>query len=390
MRGNVATIARKELARFFANKAAAIVAIVLPGLLIFLMWSVMGSALAGTFGSDAQEAPKVAAVNLPDGIGRAAEAAGIQVVPVDGLPDAAGIRQGIAAGDAGAYAVFPDGFDQQVSVYEPSTGKPAPQVEIYYDSTDGASSSAYAAFSSLLSAYESSLANRFDVNAGEGAYDVAEERDRTAALVVSIVPMLLLILLFSGCMSVAAEAVAGEKERGTMATLLATPIRRSDIALGKVCALALIGLAIAASSAVGIVAGLPGLMQGQLDVNVYGPSEYALLILVIFATTLVMVVLITAVSALAKTTKEAQLYLTPVMIVVVGVGLSGMFGGAQADAVLYLIPLYNSVQCMMGIFTFDIQPLNVAVCVAANLAYTGIGVAVLQRMFGSERLMFAR
>ena len=45
---------------------------------------------------------------------------------------------------------------------------------------------------------------------------------------------------------------------------------------------------------------------------------------------------------------------------------------------------------MIGIFTFDFQPLNVAACVLGNLAYTGAGVLVLQRMFNSERLMFAR
>lgn len=175
-----------------------------------------------------------------------------------------------------------------------------------------------------------------------------------------------------------------------MATLLAAPVRRSDIALGKVLALALIGLAIAISSAAGIVAGLSNLMQGQMDINVYGPSEYVPLVLVILSTTLVMVVLIALVSALAKTTKEAQLYLTPLMIVVVGVGLLGMFGDAKTDAAYYLIPLYNSVQCMIGILTFDFQPLNVALCVVSNVAAAAVGIAVLQRMFGSERLMFAR
>lgn len=176
-----------------------------------------------------------------------------------------------------------------------------------------------------------------------------------------------------------------------MATLLATPIKRRDIALGKVLAITLIGLAIAASSMLGIFAGLPGIMQGAVDMNVYGPADYLLLVLVVVSTTLLVVMLITVVSALAKTTKEAGMYLTPLMIVVMLVGILGMFGGgAQEDIWFYLVPLYNSVQCMIGIFTFDFQPLNVAVCVLGNLAYTGVGVLVLQRMFNSERLMFAR
>lgn len=176
-----------------------------------------------------------------------------------------------------------------------------------------------------------------------------------------------------------------------MATLLSTPIKRRDIALGKVLAVTLIGLAIAASSMLGIFAGLPGIMQGTVDMNVYGPADYLLLVLVVVSTTLLVVMLITVVSALAKTTKEAGMYLTPLMIVVMLVGILGMFGGgAKEELWFYLVPLYNSVQCMIGIFTFDFQPLNVAACVLGNLAYTGAGVLVLQRMFNSERLMFAR
>ena len=371
MRSNVLTIAKKELARFFSNKASAFVSIALPGLLIFVMWTVMGDAMGSLFSPDEGKRPVVAAVNVPASIEALAPEGGIDVVDEAALPGPEEMRERIGQGDVQAFAVFPAGFDEAVAAYDPASGEPAPQVEVYYDSTDPNSSQAYAAFTGLLDAYESSLANRFDVNAGQGAYNVAAERDIAGSLVVSIVPMLLLILLFTSCMNIAAESVAGEKERGTMATLLATPIKRRDIALGKVLAITLIGLAIAASSMLGIFAGLPGIMQGAVDMNV--------------------VMLITVVSALAKTTKEAGMYLTPLMIVVMLVGILGMFGGgAQEDIWFYLVPLYNSVQCMIGIFTFDFQPLNVAVCVLGNLAYTGVGVLVLQRMFNSERLMFAR
>lgn len=391
MKGNILTIAKKELARFFSNKASAAIAILLPGVLIFGMWSIMGSAMSSMFSGDEDKTPVIAAVDLPASVEAAAGEAGIEILSEDSLPSAEGIKASIDNKDIDAFAVFPEGFDEAVASYDPAAGGSAPQIEVFYDSTSTDSSRGFSAFASLLDAYESSLSNKFDVNAGEGTYDLAEDRDRAGSFLVSIVPMLLLILLFSGCMSVAAESIAGEKERGTMATLLATPIKRSDIAWGKIIALAVIGLAIAASSAIGIFASIPNLTQGALDINVYGFSEYLLLALVIFSTTLVIVVLITIVSALAKTTKEAQLYLTPLMIVVMLIGLLGMFGdGAKPEIGYYLIPLYNSVQCMIGIFTFDFQAANVVACIASNLVYTGAGIIVLQRMFGSERLMFAR
>ena len=65
MRSNVLTIAKKELARFFSNKASAFVSIALPGLLIFLMWTVMGDAMGSLFSPDEGKRPVVAAVNVP-------------------------------------------------------------------------------------------------------------------------------------------------------------------------------------------------------------------------------------------------------------------------------------------------------------------------------------
>lgn len=384
-------IARKELAKFFSNRVSALVSIVLPGLLIFVVWTVMGDAMGSMFQPDGAKRPVVAVVNEPASLEALANAAGIDIVKEDSLPDADRMREAIEQGDVKAFALFPEGFDESVAVYDPASGAAAPRVELYRNSTDPDSVQAFSALKTALDAYESSLSNRFDVNAGDASYDVAEERDVAGSIVVSIVPMLLLILLFTSCMSVAAESVAGEKERGTMATLLATPVRRRDIALGKVLAVSVIGLLIAASSAIGIFAGLPSIMQGSVSMSVYGVSDYVLLALVIASTTLVVVVLITMVSALARTTKEASMYLTPLMIVVMLVGALGMFGGAtQTEPQFYLIPLYNSVQCMISIFTFDFQPMNVVLCVVSNLAYTGAGILALQRMFDSERLMFAR
>lgn len=355
------------------------------------MWSLMGTAISDMGRVDEEKHISIAAINLPQSLEALRDDDGLDVKNLTELPSPEEMREAIKKGEYLALVVFPEKFDTQVDEYLPASGGTAPQIEIYYDSTKVDSSYAYNFMTALLNNYESSLANRFDINAGDTTYDVSDERSRTSVFIVSIVPMVLLILLFSGCMSVAAESIAGEKERGTMTTLLATPIKRSDIAFGKVLALTLIGLMIAASSAIGIFASLPNLFEGSVDINMYGPAEYSLLALVILSTTLLIVMMITIVSALAKTTKEAQIYLTPLMIVVLAVGLVGMFGeGAQTDMAYYFIPLYNSVQCMIGIFTFEFQPVNVFVSVVANLIYTGIGVAVLQQMFKSERLMFAR
>ena len=54
----------------------------------------------------------------------------------------------------------------------------------------------------------------------------------------------------------------------------------------------------------------------------------------------------------------------------------------------YVIPIYNSVQAMTGIFSLDIMPSGMIVSVISNIIYTGIGVFVLTRMFNNEKIMF--
>lgn len=209
-----------------------------------------------------------------------------------------------------------------------------------------------------------------------------------------MMPLLLMVFLYSGCAAVAPESIAGEKERGTIATMLITPIRRSDVALGKILALALISMISAASSTVGTVLALPKMMGGMTEdvsADIYSIQDYLLLAAVIFSTVLMLVTVISILSAFAKTIKEAQTYVMPVMLVVMGLGIVGMFGGgASQELTSYCIPLYNSVQCMMGVFSFTSLPLGVAATVGVNAAVTLLGVVVLAGMFNSEKIIFAR
>lgn len=81
----------------------------------------------------------------------------------------------------------------------------------------------------------------------------------------------------------------------------------------------------------------------------------------------------------------------PLMIVIMLVGITAMFGsGAQEEFFYYLIPVYNSVQCMVGIFSFEVATSQIAITVLVNLAVVGIGVYGLTRMFNSERIVFSK
>ena len=95
MKGNAWTIARKELARFFSNKASALVSIVLPGLLIFLMWTFMGDAMGGMFKPDMSKPPAVAVVNAPESVKALAADSIVDMRDEPSLPGADEMRERI-------------------------------------------------------------------------------------------------------------------------------------------------------------------------------------------------------------------------------------------------------------------------------------------------------
>ena len=389
----ILAIMRKELARFFSDKRM-VVSILLPGVLIYVMYSFMGQAMGSLYGVEEDYVPTVQVVHLPDSVvGLVETGGGLNLLEVDASA-VAEAQSSVTDQTLDLLAVFPEDFDKAVAAYTPSGGQPAPNVELYYNAASTTSQSAYMLLTSLLDGYEAQLANKFDINAGDKIYDLATEEDTAGTYFASLMPLLLMIFLYSGCVAVAPESIAGEKERGTIATMLITPIRRGDIAIGKILALALIALVSGVSSAIGTVLALPKLMGAASDglsANIYGVQDYLLLAAVILSTVVLLVTLISILSAFAKTVKEAQAYVMPLMILVMVLGVTAMFGGgAKTELWYYLIPLYNSVQCMVGVFSFSTVMAGVATALAANVIYTVLGVFVLARMFNSEKIVFSR
>ncbi|MDR0889415.1 MAG: ABC transporter permease [Oscillospiraceae bacterium] len=382
------TILRKELARFFGDRRM-LISIIIPGILIYVLYSFMGSALHTQFSTE-DVSVSAAVVNLPASL----ESTMASTVGVTEYESEAEAMQGISAETADICVVFPADFDEKVALYDVSSGAAAPMVEIYYSSASESSLLGFELVSSLLDEYETSLVNKWDINAGAAVYDLISETDQTGSIFSMMLPMLLLIFLYSGCMAVGAEAIAGEKERGTIATMLITPVGRNSIAMGKIAAVSILGLISAASSTLGIIFSLPKLMSMDsmnISGGFYSMREYLMLGGVILSTVLVLVALICVISALAKSAKEAQTMLVPLMIVVMFVGVSSMFGGAaQTELYYYLIPLYNSVQCMSAILSFSASSGHIVLCIVSNIAFAGIGAWVLTRMFHSERIMFSK
>lgn len=394
MKSNTLTIIKKEFARFFGDRQLLFTAVIMPGLLIYIIYSFMGSGIESMVSEGADDVVTVRVENMPQ-----------SVAPLfDSLPSTVTIMQPFQQPDIEALedksintvlVRFPADFDRQLVEYDPQSGIPAPNVEIYYNSTNNASQRVEYALDAMLSSFEDGMSNRFDINRADSEemrFNQASDESIGAMVWSKLLPMLILMMLFSGVMAIAPSSIAGEKERGTIATLLVTPMRRNELALGKIVSLSSIALLSGISSFIGIALSLPNMVPdaGELSFH-YTASDYLVLLLIIFATVLIMASAVSLLSALAKDVKNAGTMITPFMLVIMLSGLLPMFqDGASQSLAVYLIPFYNSMEVMVAVFLHEMQWSTVLVTLGANVAYTGIAVWGLTRLFNSEKIMFSR
>lgn len=302
-------------------------------------------------------------------------------------------KMALEAKAADLLVVFPENFMAEVAAYDVTSGTAAPNVEVFYNSASAESSNMYSIVVSIMDAFEASMTNKIDINASEAKYDMATEKDMTGQLFSMMLPFLLITFLNSACIAIAPESIAGEKERGTIATMLVTPMKRSALAWGKIISLSCIALLSGISSFIGTMLALPKLMGGAatMDASVYGVTDYALLLGVILTTVLVLVSLVSVVSAFAKSIKEAGTAITPVTLIVMMVGVLSMFGNTGEKSLgLFCIPVYNSVMSMQGIFSFAYDPMQVVMTLVVNILVAGVLTVILTKMFNSEKVMFSK
>ena len=397
---NVLTIIKKELFRFFGDKRLVMTTVILPGAMIYVMYSLMGGFMQREFSLEEDYVASAYVKNFPEELDRLAKEQGVPIewTKWDGGEPEEVFRK-IEDGDLDLAVVFPEGFMKEVESYETGKGE-APGIEIYYNSAKTNSFSFYNLLTRLLDAYEKTLVNKFDVNRSEetseegslGKYDRAPKNGIAGQLLSGMLPLLIMTFIFSGCQGVAPESIAGEKERGTMATLLVTPVKRSSIALGKVVALSVTALLSGISSFLGTILSIPQMMGDRVDLTVtsYGAGDYAVLFLVIVSTVFVLVSAISIISSLAGSVKEATTLMAPFMIIVMLISLLPMLGMDVGGKAAYFVPLLGSVKAMAGIFGFTPDIPMALLSIVVNVLVSGILVVVLTFLFSSEKVMFSK
>lgn len=376
----ILTIMKKEFARIFKDKRL-VLSLILPGVLIYCIYSLLGSLIGNMFTPGADQTYQIAVVDLPASFEAdfgALPTVTLEKISKDELESA---KRRVTDGEIDAVADF--------SAYTAAAGGTAgangSSVAIYFNSTETNSSAAQSIVYAIVSA-------RQTTNFYIASADIASDKDVTSMMLSMIAPMLLVTFIYAGCMSLVPESIAGEKERGSFATMLVTPVKRSHIALGKILSLSAASLISAACSFAGVVLSLPKMFQSEgsglnFSAASYGVSDYLLLLLVIIATTLVIVALMSLLSTLAKSVKEATSYAGPLMIIILVAAMSNMLFGDKIGSWAYFVPILNSVKVMGDIFSFTAKTWQVLTAALTDLAAAGALSFALAKMFDSEKII---
>ena len=379
----ILAIFKKEIKRFFTDKRL-LLSLLLPGVVIFIVYSAMGTFL-GDMLNPVGAKYQVYVYNQAESqlpINNTTDY-DITITNKTGDVTTQDIEK-LKSEDIALIIVYDVDFDSKMQNGE------KPNVTIHYYSSSVSSATIFSYYSSKLS-----LTSVKDINFVVGApIDYATSEDVTGMVLGMIMPFLLVVLLVTGCLAVSSESIAGEKERGTMATLLVTPVKREYIAIGKILALSVVSIMSATSSFLGVMLSLPKLMSGAMGESLPVANLTAGNYLAIFAIVLGLVLLfnmvLSIISCYAKSVKEASQLATPVLLLVIVMAVPTLvsMGQIEANPLLYLIPIYNALQCLTALFGGSFNVINFVITICVNLLVTALGVYILAKMFDSEKMMF--
>lgn len=388
---NILNICRKELKKIFQDKRMVFSVIILPGLMLFAVYALMGSFMNNTVDRVEEHKSIIYVDNATDKFLEIINTPNFNVEIVnisnDESANIQNIKDDIYKGKIDALIVFTAKTD-----VEKETAK------VYYNSGEGNSNAAYSKISSALIDYNKSL--QIENNVDPDIIQIltpeviVDEVKAGAKALGLIVPMLIVIFIFASALSISAEAIAGEKERNTLATLLVTPIKRSEIIIGKIASSVIITILSALSSFIGLMGSLP--MMG----NMFGTNGISLnysfvviigILLMIILIALYGVVMILSASVYAKNIKEASTLAMPIYMIGIFVPLfAGLQESVPSEVYYYLIPFYNSIIALKGLISLDYNVLNIALTFVSSIVYIGGLIYFLTYLFKKESILFKK
>ncbi|MDX2361628.1 MAG: ABC transporter permease subunit [Crocinitomicaceae bacterium] len=381
------TIFKKELKDTLRDRRTLMMMLVIP----ILIFPIILNVFVGISESFNEEA-----INKEVKIGVIADADNYVVEQLIALPDSFGKKQIVFYSDTstlqedvrldsiqlGIYV--PVEFSDQLANKQPATAK------VYFNGTDlGMQDRAQKYMSTIENIALQERYLDLDLNPEEltpiiSSYNnVASDKEMIGKLAGGILPYIFIAFGFLGCMYPAIDLFTGEKERGTIETLLTTPVARWQILFGKMGVVVLSGLLAASAALLGLFISIEvldivenqellGIIHGILNVKFV-----LLLFALLFPLTVFFAGVMIPIAVYAKSFKEAQSIITPLNLVMVLPAMVGFFPGVELNLTTACIPVVNVVLATKELIagTLDYSLLGLSFAVMLALAVVAIFIS---------------
>lgn len=404
-------ILKKELKRVFGDKKLVFSMFILPAIIMIALYGIMGF-MIGKMNSDIEEnVNKVYIVNADDRLKNA-----IKTSEFDKTNDITyfnedefkakeqDLRDEILNGSAQLIVYVDKDFNQKFTSYSDSTS-PVPQIKVSYNTTENYSQNTYGMFTTgVLEIYRTGLLqervgsldllNVFDLQ-----NDIIEKEEKANSRFISMMlPYMIVIMLFAGAMSVGVDAMAGEKERGTLASMLLSPVNRTAIAGGKIVAMMILSGLSAIVYVVSMMIAMPVMsaMGGEETAMSEGLGGLSLslveglqLAAIMLALVFLFVAVISFMAIRAKDTKAASSLISPIYIVVMVAGMLTMFmSGKEVPVSRYFIPVYGNAVAIKDICNGELATTNFLASLAGTVIIAIVLTIGIAKSFDDEKIMF--
>jgi sodium transport system permease protein len=226
--------------------------------------------------------------------------------------------------------------------------------------------------------------------------NTAPPKKMSGMFIGAMIGYMFVMFMLMGAMYPAIDMTAGEKERRTMEMLLSSPAGRGEIVLGKILVaitasfmtsvLTIISFRVSSlfgMKAIGSGRQLPLMMEIPLDAKTFALIFVSIIPMAILSATLMI-----AIATMAKSYKEAQSYLTPLLLVAILPAMVSLLPGVKLNAGMALIPIVNFSQLIKELILGDWSWTGFTLTLFSNLIYAAIAFTAAVRVFKNERILF--
>ncbi|MEZ6087194.1 MAG: ABC transporter permease subunit/CPBP intramembrane protease [Pirellulaceae bacterium] len=208
--------------------------------------------------------------------------------------------------------------------------------------------------------------------------------------VVTIIPLMLVLMTITGAVYPAIDVTAGERERGTLEILIAAPVSRLSLLIGKFVAVLTVAMLTAAVNLIAMLMTIYALGVNELLFGGSGLSfvVIAQVLLLLFVFAAFFSALMLGLTSFARSFKEAQAYLIPLMLVALAPGLLSLMPDLELNAALAIVPLINIVLSGRDLLQGSLNPSLFAITLISTVLYGALSMSVAARVFGADSILY--